>query len=187
MALLSKKIILVGRAASGKTTLKDTLVKELGLRPEISYTTRHIREGEVDGIDYHFVTVYQFEQMIAEGKMLEYDKFNSNYYGTTLEEFNECDVMIMTPAGIKHAERVRDICFIISLYTPQPIILDRLAARHKVTSKDQMVAIRERIAADNLQFLDFEQSSRNYDIQVDSSMPLSLMISQIKKYENQYR
>lgn len=187
MAVLKKKIIIAGRAASGKTTLKDELVRQWNLKPEISYTTRHIREGEVDGIDYHFVTKKQFEEMIDNGKMLEYDNFNGNFYGTTFEEFNNCDVMIMTPEGIKHAARVREIMFIISLYTPQPIILDRLAARHKVTTKEQMVSIRERIAADNLQFNSFESSSRNYDIQVDSSMPLNLMLAQIKKYENQYR
>lgn len=184
---LRKKIIIAGRAASGKTTLKDELVRQWGLKPEISYTTRHIREGEVDGIDYNFVSKLVFEQMIKDGKMLQYDNFNGNYYGTTLEEFNATDVMISTPQGIKNASRVREAMFVISLYTPQAIIMNRLTARHKVTSKDQMTAIRERVAADNLQFNEFESSPRNYDIQIDSSKPLSLMLAQIKKYENQYR
>lgn len=145
-----------------------------------------MREGEVDGIDYHFITKLAFEQMIAEGKMLEYDHFNGNYYGTSLEEFNECDVMIMTPEGIKHASRVRDVCFVIYVQAPHQTILDRLSTRHAIKTKEHMTAVHERINADNLQFAEFDKT-KPYDIVVESSMPLDLMLSQIKKYESQFR
>lgn len=185
MSKLRKKLILVGRAASGKTTLKEELVREWGLKPEISYTTRPPRPGEVDGKDYHFISRGQFIEMITMGKMLEYDEFNKNYYGTSLEEFNDCDVMIMTPDGVQHASRVRPVCFVIYVYAPHSTVIDRLAARHKIKDKKDMSVVQERINADNLQFKTFEQN-KMYDIEVDSTMPLSLMLSLIKKYQPQY-
>jgi len=183
---ISKKIVIAGRTASGKTTLKDALCKQWNLKPEISYTSRHIREGEVDGIDYNFISKTEFEKLIADGKMLQYDYFNGNYYGTTLEEFNTSDVMISTPQGIKNASRVRSVMFIIYVDAPHNLILDRLAKRHGIKSKADMAQIHERINADNLQFNEFE-FTKPYDIQVDSSLPLELMLAQIKKYENLFK
>lgn len=51
----------------------------------ISVTTRAPRGQEQDGIEYYFRTTEQFEQMIAEGKIVEYDKYVDNYYGTPSE------------------------------------------------------------------------------------------------------
>ena len=51
----------------------------------ISVTTRAPRGQEQDGVEYYFRTTEQFEQMIAEGKIVEYDKYVDNYYGTPSE------------------------------------------------------------------------------------------------------
>ena len=51
----------------------------------ISVTTRAPRGAEQDGVEYYFRTKEQFEQMISEGKIVEYDKYVDNYYGTPSE------------------------------------------------------------------------------------------------------
>ena len=51
----------------------------------ISVTTRAPRGSEQDGVEYYFRTKEQFEQMIADGKIVEYDKYVDNYYGTPSE------------------------------------------------------------------------------------------------------
>ena len=51
----------------------------------ISVTTRAPRGQEKDGVEYYFRTTEQFEQMISEGKIVEYDKYVDNYYGTPSE------------------------------------------------------------------------------------------------------
>ena len=51
----------------------------------ISVTTRAPRGAELDGVEYYFRTKEQFEQMISEGKIVEYDKYVDNYYGTPSE------------------------------------------------------------------------------------------------------
>jgi guanylate kinase len=71
-------------SGAGKTSLVAALVKK---RPEIcvsiSHTTRSMRPGEIDGVDYHFVSHATFEQMLGEGAFLESAKVFSNFYGTS--------------------------------------------------------------------------------------------------------
>lgn len=66
---------------------KDTILEQLykknaNLTQSVSATTRAMREGEIDGVSYHFTTVEAFEKMIANGEVLEYTQYCGNYYGT---------------------------------------------------------------------------------------------------------
>ena len=80
-------IVLSGPSGVGKGTVLGEVMKDesLKLALSISMTTRAKREGEVEGVNYFFVTREQFEQAIADGKMLEYAEFVDNYYGTPLD------------------------------------------------------------------------------------------------------
>lgn len=71
-------------AGTGKTTLVRMLRQEFKCIVEsVSYTTRKPRAGEVDGVDYYFVSHAEFEKRIAEGEFLEYAKVFDHYYGTS--------------------------------------------------------------------------------------------------------
>lgn len=71
-------------AGTGKTTLVQMLVNEFPcVVTSISYTTRKPRQGEVQGVHYHFITEEEFEQRIAANDFLEYVKLYGNYYGTS--------------------------------------------------------------------------------------------------------
>ena len=73
-------------SGAGKTSLVRRTVKELSrLAVSVSHTTRGIRPGEVDGVDYRFVDRDAFEQMIEAGKFLEYADVFGNYYGTSID------------------------------------------------------------------------------------------------------
>lgn len=76
---MGKLYVIVGKSASGKDTLEKKLRddKSLGLRHIVPYTTRPIREGEKDGVDYHFCTVRQFWQMTEAKKIIEYRTYNT--------------------------------------------------------------------------------------------------------------
>lgn len=80
-------IVLSGPSGVGKGTILKEVMKDesLKLAFSISMTTRAKREGEVDGVNYFFVTRDEFEQAVRDGKMLEYAEFVGNYYGTPLE------------------------------------------------------------------------------------------------------
>lgn len=71
-------------SGAGKTTLAEHLVQILpNLRMSRSYTSRTARPGERDGIDYHFVTRAQFQEMIAADEFLEWADVFGNFYGTS--------------------------------------------------------------------------------------------------------
>lgn len=81
-------IVLSGPSGVGKGTVLKELMKDesLKLSYSISMTTRKMREGEVDGENYYFVSREEFEKAVDEGKMLEHAEFVGNYYGTPLDE-----------------------------------------------------------------------------------------------------
>lgn len=76
-------IVLSGPSGAGKNSLVDRL-RELHpeLRYSLSVTTRAPREGERDGLDYYFVTVERFKEMVKRGELCEWAEVYSNYYGT---------------------------------------------------------------------------------------------------------
>lgn len=88
MDLTDKGILLVisGPAGTGKgTVVSNILARSDDYALSVSATTRAPRKGEVDGVQYHFVTRAQFEQKIEDGQMLEYAEYVGNYYGTPRE------------------------------------------------------------------------------------------------------
>lgn len=84
-----KFIVISGPSGVGKGTICNAIIKDNNAWLSISMTTRNIREGEVDGISYYFITKEEFEKRIEEGKFLEYNNYNGNYYGTPKDKVLE--------------------------------------------------------------------------------------------------
>ena len=79
-----KLFILSAPSGAGKTTLLKRVMADLqGLAFSVSHTTRQPRAGEVDGVDYHFVSREQFEGMRDQGVFLEWAEVHGNLYGTS--------------------------------------------------------------------------------------------------------
>lgn len=91
---MNKKGILVvisGFSGAGKGTLMKELLRRYDKYAlSISATTRRPREGEENGREYFFKTKEEFEQMIADGELIEYAQYVSNYYGTPKEYVYKC-------------------------------------------------------------------------------------------------
>ncbi len=82
---MSKGLLFVVSAPAGcgkDTILEQVLAKEDNVGYSVSATTRAPRPGEVDGTHYFFITRQRFEEMIANGEVLEYTEYCGNYYGT---------------------------------------------------------------------------------------------------------
>ncbi|MCG8470866.1 MAG: guanylate kinase [Desulfobacterales bacterium] len=77
-------------SGAGKSTLCRELLKSYpDITYSISHTTRSPREGEKDGVDYHFVSRKAFEERIEKNMMAEWAEVHGNYYGTSIETLKE--------------------------------------------------------------------------------------------------
>ena len=151
------RIILIGAGGSGKDTARKRF-ENRGFKYAVSYTTRPPREGEVDHVDYHFITKEWSETMIKHGAFYEYVIFNGWLYGTSLSQMDHDDIFIMTPTGLSHLKpKDRQESIVIYFDIPEEIRRQRLSARNMPGD-----TIDRRIEADNRDFANFT----DFDIRV---------------------
>lgn len=144
-----KRIILVGGGASGKDYFSDALVKE-GYMPDISMTTRPIRDGEVEDKTYHYVNDKTFNSHIELDKFYENVEFNGWKYGTLNKYWGMADVFIMTPSGVKSIKlQDRDECVVVFLDIAETTRRKRMSKRSDADSTER------RIKADKRDFMGF--------------------------------
>jgi len=77
-----RMVLISGPSGCGKSTIIQRLISDARVEFSISATTRPIREGEVEGVDYHFLTAEQFRSKVEEGAFIEYAEVYGNLYGT---------------------------------------------------------------------------------------------------------
>lgn len=107
-----KLFILTGPSGVGKGTVLARVREQLPeLYLSISATTRDPREGEVDGVNYYFLTKEQFEQKIAQNGFLEHAQFSGNHYGTPaapVDEQLEAGRNVMLEIEVQGAMQVKE-------------------------------------------------------------------------------
>ncbi|MBE0484720.1 guanylate kinase [Marinobacter sp.] len=124
-------------SGAGKTSLvSEMLRQDAQLRVSISHTTRPMREGEQDGVNYHFVSRNEFEAMIARGDFLEHADVFGNYYGTSQVWVREAlakgqDVILEIDwQGAEQVRRLIPECVSIFIVPPSAEVLrQRLVGR----------------------------------------------------------
>lgn len=151
--------IICGKTSSGKSVIVNKLVDTYGFKKLVTYTSRPTRNGEIDGIDYHFISKEDFLHKIDEGFFAEYKSYDTEfgtwYYGTALcdlENAEDNTVVILTPDGY------RDVCkklenkpTCIYIYANNSTIKKRLVKRG-----DNENEAERRLNEDNKDFKDFE-------------------------------
>lgn len=105
----NKFIILMGCTAVGKDTVLKAITELTDYTPIISYTTRPMRKGEIDDVDYHFIEREDFINSINNNNFIEYRSYNTLvnnipdtwYYGIQKEEYNTNKIVILDLKGAK--------------------------------------------------------------------------------------
>ncbi len=123
-------LILVGPSASGKTQIVKILREQYGLNKMVTYTSRAMRPGEIEGVDYFFLSKEEFEKRISEGFFIEHVVYNGNYYGTSLSQVSSDKVVILEPTGLKHyLNKVRKDVKVAFLRCSKEIVRIRMQRR----------------------------------------------------------
>lgn len=111
-------LAIFGKSGVGKDTLLKAIEKEYSKETHtiVSYTTRPKRDGERDGINYHFISEKNFLDMITQNKFLETSQFNNWYYGTGIDALrtSKINIGVFNPQGIhfliQRSQKEKDIC-----------------------------------------------------------------------------
>lgn len=137
----NKFIALVGASATGKSTVEFILRDGYGLKNCVSCTTRPKREYEVDGKDYHFLTVDDIKQMEEEGLLAEHTCFNGWHYCLTTAEIEDGGVVVVEPNGLKQIiNKVgRDNVFVVYLTFPDKDRLIRSLVNRNDNDVDEVI------------------------------------------------
>lgn len=159
-----KKIVLIGKSCSGKSTLANILEK-YGLKSQLSTTSRPMRNNEKNGIDYNFVSKETFMDMMSKNEFIETDVFNEWYYGLTYKDFNDADVLILTVRGLQKYLNLfpREDFLIVYIDTSIKLRKERIALRG---DKDDSAS--RRWMADDIDFECFEQWGSMWDIKIST-------------------
>lgn len=99
-----KIIALFGESASGKDTLLKWAVSHFSdrLHPIVACTTRPPRQGEIDGVNYHFLSIEDFTQQVLQGEIIEATTFRDWFYGTQLSalDLDKINIGIFSPDAL---------------------------------------------------------------------------------------
>lgn len=163
---MSKLFVISGSSGVGKgTVIKEFLKKHPDFKLSVSCTTRKPREGEVDGVNYFYLTENEFKQCVQNDEFLEWAEFSGNMYGTKreyverkLSEGKNLLLEIDTQGALKVKSKIKDAQLIFIL----PPSFEELEARLRGRHTESEEAIQKRLKSTRLEM----ENSKKYDYQI---------------------
>jgi guanylate kinase len=162
-------IVVSGPAGSGKGTVNGILLESPEFAYSVSATTRAPRPGEVDGVNYHFITKEDFEARIARGEMLEYTSYCGNYYGTPLHEAIEVMesgrnlILEIEVEGAQNVKRIYPEAVLIMLLPPS-FAVQESRLRGRGTETEEKICARLARTREEIPLVDhYDYVVYNYD------------------------
>jgi guanylate kinase len=130
---MSKVFVITGPSGVGKGTLIRSLVQQVPeLEVAVSATTRPPRPGEVDGVDYHFLSEAEFDEHVAAGDFVEHAGYSGHRYGTLRSELEsrlKAGIPVVLEIEIQGARQIRETMPEAVQVFIAPPSLDALRAR----------------------------------------------------------
>lgn len=136
-------LVIVGPSASGKSELASALISQYHFEKVITTTTRNPRVGEVNHIDYHFLTKEEFSKELENNYFIEHTFYNNNYYGTAKKDLQDHKIIILDPNGLNNLLLKNIQTFVVYLQAKPSIRQERMIGRG-----DSSEEIRKRLLND---------------------------------------
>lgn len=179
-------IVLLGKSNSGKNIIRSKLA-DLGYAPITTYTSRPMREGEIQGKTYHFISNEAFLQKVKDGFFIEYISYKVEsgetwYYGSSFESVKKTkdkSVIILTPEGYRALKK----------YLPYETtgfylnVSDTTILKRQIERKDNPEEAKRRFEADKVDFVNFEYEV-DFNIINENRTPLEVAVSIDTIYTN---
>ncbi len=160
---MKKLFVISGSSGVGKgTVIKEFLSRNPEFKLSVSCTTRGMREGEVHGKNYFFLTKEEFQKCVEDGDFLEWAEFSGNCYGTKKSFVEKClnnGENLILEIDTKGALNVKSIMPDAVLIFIAPPSLEELEARLRGRHTETEEAIQKRLASIKLEI----ENSKKFD------------------------
>lgn len=175
---------------------KGTLIREVlqavpNIGYSVSFTTRAIRDGEIHGKDYFFVSVEEFEKLIEQGEFLEYAKVHGNFYGTSLRQVEKeisagRDIILeIDVQGAETIQRLMPEAVGIFILPPSfQILRERLVRRQTESDADLMIRLKNS-KGEVQRYEEFEYVVINDEIEKATLNLQSIILAERQRRERQ--
>ncbi len=159
-------LVLSGPSGTGKDTVIGRLMERYeNIELSVSATTRAMREGEQEGVNYYYKTIPEFETMIRDGKVLEYTRYCDNYYGTPKEQVDArlekgiTVVLVIEVEGGHNVKKIYPDCTTVFVNAPS---FEELERRLRSRATDSEEAIQKRLNKARLEI----EAAEDYDYHI---------------------
>lgn len=176
-----KLFIVSGPSGAGKSTICRLVRKMLGINLATSATTRTPREGEVNGVDYYFLSKEEFLRKIQNNDFLEYATVHGNYYGTLKSEVEarlsrgENVILEIDVQGGLQVKAVYPAAHLIFFKTPTREDLER-RLRGRKTDDEETIQLRLQNSLKELEFEgDYDTTIINYTVEKSCEELISII------------
>lgn len=189
-------VILSGVAGAGKDTIKKELIKRMeNVESLPSYTSRPMREGDVEGGTYNFVSREEFEKMIENQEFYEYDIHHNQYYGTSRKLLNDkikSGKIIVKDIDVNGTEHLKELLgndtkvVTIFLRVPKEELKQRLENRIDKPSPQEIVLRLNRFDYEESRINLYDYVLRNNDLEKTVQIIMTIIENEVRLEKEQH-
>lgn len=162
-------LIILGESGSGKTTLQKYICEHTDMERVISCTTRPIRNGEENGVDYYFMIEEEYDKLSERGFFVEKAEYNSWNYALSIDQIKDNKVAVLTPHGLRMVKKyIKENNLDIKI-TSIYLKVDKVSRLIKLLKRDGEERIWESIRRTMSDVGQFDGIEDEVDIVIDNS------------------